>query len=239
MNKLLTLLLITISLGTYAQETYQDLLILKADQNWEKLIKKAEKYTEKDDTKKDAEPYYYLAVGYYNISFVSDRDEEYDNAFKDALSAIGKFMRKDKDGSVFEKHREFFSEVKQYLVEMIRNEIEVGSYRKAFAWVVKMYKFDRDEIGANFLEGAIRYHRGDKTTARNKWKGAVELLDNLESTSDWLKEDYEMLKIGVMETAKIYVQMKQEDKAKELLDKVAPWFEDDSDFQAQYDDIVN
>lgn len=239
MKKLLTLLLLTIGFGTFAQETYEDLLILKADKNWEKLIKQGIKYTEKDDTKNDAEPYYYVALAYYNISFISDRGEEYENAFKDALSYIGKFMRKDKDGTVFEKHREFFSEVKQYLVEMIANEIEVGSYRGAFAWVIKMYKFDREEIGANYLEGAIRYHRGDKTTARNKWKEADELLANIESTDSWLKEDFDMLRIGIVETAKIYVQMRQNAKAKELMDKIAPWYEDDQIFQDQYDEIVN
>ena len=64
-----------------AQE-YDDLLILKADQNWEKLIISSEKYTLKDATKNDPIPYYYMAYGLYKISFVGDRPDEFKNAFK-------------------------------------------------------------------------------------------------------------------------------------------------------------
>ncbi|MGB0933909.1 MAG: hypothetical protein ACPGU5_06475 [Lishizhenia sp.] len=240
MKKLLTLALLAIGFGIFAQDEYEDLLILKADNNWDKLIKVSAGYTEKDKTKNDPLPYYYLAVGLYNISFDADRDMgKYKNAYKDCLSTIGKFIRKDKDGAVFSDKREFFSEVKISLVETIKNDIEAGDYRKAFSWVTKVYKFDRYELGAKYLEGACKYNAGDKSTARYKWKEADEIFETIESINDWKEEDLDLLKLGVMESAKCMVASRQNDKAKEMLDKVAPWFEDDKDFKSKYDEIIN
>lgn len=240
MKKLLTLALLAVGFGVFGQEDYEELLILKADNNWDKLIKKSAGYTEKDKTKNDPLPYYYLAVGLYNISFDADRDmDNYKNAYKDCMSTIGKFMRKDKDSSVFLDKRDFFSEVKMSLVETIKNDIEAGDYRKAFSWVTKVYKFDRYELGAKYLEGACKHNSGDKSTARYKWKEADEILASTKSVSDWREEDLELLKLGVMESAKCMAESRQMDKAKEMLDKVAPWFETDDDFKRKYNEIVN
>lgn len=240
MKKILTLALLAIGFGVFAQDDYEELLILKADRNWDKLIRVADGYTNKDKTKNEALPYYYLAVGLYNISFDADRDMgKYKNAYKDCLSTIGKFMRKDQDGSVFQEYRDFFSDVKITLVETIKNDVDAGDYRKAFSWVTKVYKFDRYELGAKFLEGACKHNSGDKSTARYKWKEADEILAKTESVADWNEEDLELLKLGVIESAKCLVNSRQKDKAKVMLDKVAPWFETDEDFQSRYDEIVN
>jgi hypothetical protein len=45
--------------------------------------------------------------------------------------------------------------------------------------------------------------------------------------------------MGVIQTAECYVSSRQVDKAKTLLGKVAQWFEEDEEFKAKYDEIVN
>ncbi len=243
MKKLLSLvlgMLMSVSLmAQFGDDDYEELLILKADQNWEKLIRQAEKMTVKNKTKNDPVPYYYLAYGLYKISFIGDRPDEYKNAYKDALTAVGKMGRKDSDGAVEEEYEEFFNELKYSLLEIIRNEIEADEYRRAFGWVMKIYKFDRDHIGGKYLEGACRYRNGDKATARSKWKEAAQLIEELESTSDWMEADRDIIKLGMYESAKCQLDARQTDAAKEIMNLGNQWFEEDEDWKRWYDKIVN
>ena len=239
MKKLVLFAIASIFSWTAIAQEYDDLLILKADQNWEKLIRQAEKYTYKDATKNDPIPYYYMAYGLYKISFIGDRDDAYKNAFKDAITVIGKMDRKDQDNEVFNQYNEFFNEVKYTLFELIRNDIEGDDYRRAFGWVMKMYKFGRDDIGAKLLEGACRYRNGDKSTARSKWKEAKDLIGEVTSTDGWLEADREIIKFALYESAKCQMDARQPAEAKALMNLGAQWFEEDEDWKRYYDEIVN
>lgn len=218
---------------------YDDLLILYADGNYAKLIKETTKYSEKDNTKNDAIIYYWMAKAQYKISFKADRDEEYKNAYKDCFNSIGKFIKKDKEGKLLKEHMDFIAEVKKTLVEAIRNELEAKDYRKAAGWVTKAYKINPTDIGAKYLEGACKYRNADKGSANQIWKETDKLLAKVTSLEGYLDEDKELFKMGIFETAECYLAMKQVEKAKTLLGKVAQWFEGDEDFKAKYDAIVN
>lgn len=239
MKKLISLSLALITGLFLIAQDYDDLLILKADQNWEKLIVSAEKYTLKESTKKDAVPYYYMAFGLYKISFVGDRKEEFKNAFKNALGVIGKMDRKDTDKAVFNKYRDFFEDVKGTLFEMIRNDIEADDYRRSFGWVMNMYKFGRNDIGAKFLDGTCRYRNGDKATARTKWKEGKDLIAALGSIDELLEIDREIIKFALYESAKCQVDARQPAEAKAIMNLGAQWFEEDDDWKEYYDKIVN
>ena len=238
MKKLLTVItLLFISMSSFSQD-YEDLLIIKADGNWDDLIKKSEKYTLKGSSEKDALPYYYLAYGLYKISFEADRNDKYKNAYKDAFTAIGKMIRNDKDGSVQEQHAEFVDELKLSLLEIIQNEVENDEYRRAFGWVMRMYKFGRDYAPVYYLEGALRYRNNDKSTATVKWKAGDDLLVDANINS-WSVADKKIFMLGLYESAKALKQDRQMDKAKEIMNIGAPYFEDDKRWDAYYDEIVN
>lgn len=239
MKKLITLALSLISGLFLIAQDYDDLLILRADQNWEKLIISAEKYTLKESTKNHAVPYYYMAYGLYKISFVGDRKEEFKNAFKNSLGVIGKMDRKDTDKAVFNKYQDFFEDAKGTLFEMIRNDIEADDYRRSFGWVMNMYKFGRDDIGAKFLDGSCRYRNGDKATARTKWKEGKELIAALGSIDELLEIDREIIKFALYESAKCQVDARQPAEAKAIMNLGAQWFEEDEDWKDYYDKIVN
>lgn len=241
---LATILFFIISLSGFSQlfqsdQDYEDLMIMKADQSWKKLIIQADKYTSRNRTKDDAEPYYYLAYGLYKISFIGDRPDEFKNAYKDALTTVGKMARKDEDNEIYNKYEDFFIELKLSLLEVIRNEIESDDYRRAFGWVMKIYKFGRDNISGKFLEAACRYRNGDKATANSRWREGRELIDELESTSSWDKADREMIKFALYESAKALKESRQQDEANEIMNLGAQWFEEDKDWQMYYDKIVH
>ncbi|MEX2483065.1 MAG: hypothetical protein WED10_00800 [Brumimicrobium sp.] len=239
MKNLLTILTaLVFSTATFAQGEYQDLLILKADENWEKLIKTAEKYTLKNKTSDDPVPYYYLAYGQYKISFIGDRDDAYDNAYKDALTTVGKLNRKDDDGAVREEYSEFFDELKSSLLEIIQNEFDNEEYRRAFGWVMRIYKFGRDNISGKYIEAVCRYRNMDKATARVKWREAKELLKEVDA-SQWSEVDKKMIMFGMYESAKVLVESRQDKQAKEIMNLGAEYFDEYERWNEYYDEIVN
>lgn len=219
--------------------SYDDLRILYADGNYDKLIKSSESYTQKDKSKADALPYLWLGRGLYKVSQSGNDEEKYKNAYKDAIAAIGKCIKQDKGGEVQREYNEFFEEFKMSLLEMISNDMSVPDYKKASSWVLKYYKLDPTSLGAKYLEGACKFRNADKGGANACWKESEKKLAALSSIDDWGKADRELLKMGVMQTADCYVSTKQIDKAKTLMGKVAQWFEEDDDFKAKYDQIVN
>jgi hypothetical protein len=218
---------------------YDDLKILYADANYEKLVKVAENYTLKDELKKDVLPFLWLAKGLYKISLSGTDDEKFKNAYKDAIAAISKAIKNDKDGSQLADHMEFVQEFQQSMVTMIENDLAAKDYNKAAGWVVKYYKVTKNPVGAKFLDGASKYRKADKGGANTAWKEAEAMLGKITSIDDWTDADKAMLKHGVIQTAECYITSKQKEKAKSILNKVAQWYEDDADFKAKYDEIVN
>jgi hypothetical protein len=119
---------------------YDDLKILYADANYEKLTKVAEGYTLKEDNKKDALPFVWLAKGLYKISLSGTDDEKYKNAYKDAIAALGKALKNDKDGSQLTDHTDFIEEFQLSMAIYIENDISAKDYSKASGWILKYYK---------------------------------------------------------------------------------------------------
>lgn len=227
--------------ASIAQE-YNDLKILFADGNYEKLVREAEKYTESDKTKYDADPYFWAAKALYKISLSGTTDDDYSNAYKDGITFLSKGMKYDikkNDGAAMLEFNQIIEDYRLSLYMRISNEIGVASYKKAYAWAVKYKKISDEACGINFVIGACKYNDGDRSTARTAWVEAEKLIGELSGVDSWSEGDRKMLKLGVLETAKTHKANQQKDKAKEILNKAAQWFEEDDDWKAQYDEIVN
>ncbi len=231
---------------------YDDLVILFADGNYEKLLKKAEKYTLSDKTRKDAIPYLYLSKANYEISKGGELAEKYPRALKDALKYAGKCAQKDKEGTVVAEHIGFYTKLKETLIEDIRNFVDAGEWARLSGKTPLMQKVDKEDIGIHYLSAAIAYHKKDRKTMTTEAEKANEMLKNSEPSkfvindeeddADLIakkKADLAMLKIGVFAYADVLILARQEPKAKELMGSVAQWYEKDNEFKAKYDEIVN
>ena len=241
MKKIFLLAALLISAAFTFSQDYEDLLVMYADGDFDKLVKTAESYTIKDKSKNDPEPYYWLAKGLFAMSKDAEytSQDKYKNAYKDAITAIGKLQRKDKDGSIFSLYWEFFSEFKLSLYEVIENEISTGNYSKAYGWVIKVPKVDANDVGSKYLLGVCKYHKGDKSGATAEWKIAEQMLSEISSVADWNEPDFKMLSLGLIQTAECYIDSRKADAAKALMNKGYKWLEDDQSFKAKYDEIVN
>jgi hypothetical protein len=240
MKKIIFLLVLLFTgLNATAQAPgYDDLKILFADANYEKLVKVAENYSLKEDLKKDPLPSLWMAKGLYKISQSGTDDEKFKNAYKEAITALGKAMKLDKDGSVLADHQEFIEKFQLSMVELISNELSAADYNKAAGWVLKYYKITRNGVGTKYLDGATKFAKADKGGANTIWKEADALLAKITSIDEWSEADVAMLQMGVLETAKCYIKAKQKDKAKTLLSKVSQWFEEDQDFKSKAEEIL-
>jgi len=228
---------------TYAQPPkYDDLKVLYADANYEKLAKVASGYTEKDKTKKDILPYIWLSKGLYKISLSGTPDEKFKNAYKDAIKYLKKGLAYDKkynDGATFEEHREFLDLFQMSLFEVIDNEISAGGYKKAYGWAIKYKTITFQTAGVKFMMGACKFQDMDKPTARTLWQEGNAELEAIESIEGWSEADRKMLKLGILHSAVAMRKGRQNDKAQALLNKAGQWFEDDEDWKERYDEIVN
>lgn len=221
---------------------YDDLKVLYADGNYPKLVKAAERYTLKDATKKHILPYIWLSKGLYKISLSGTDDDNFKNAYKDAIKHLGKGMKYDikyNDGATIAEELEYINLFQASLFEVINNELSSGSFKRGKGWAIKYIKVTQNSIGAKYVLGACAYYDGDKPGARTKWQEADKQLKEIESLDGWSEADRNMLKYGVLYSAAALKKSRQGDKAKALVGKVAQWFESDEDWQELYDSIVN
>ena len=244
MKNILTVLsFLFLSATSFAQSPdYDDLRILFADANYEKLVKVASGYTEKDKTKKDPIPYLWCAKGLYQVSLSGTDNEKFKNAFKDAIKYLSKGMKYDlkyNEGSNLDDHKEFIDKFQLSVFETIDNELNDGNYRKSFGITIKYQKISLQTVGAKYLMGACKYLDQDKTSARTLWQEADVLLKATESLEGWSEADVKMLKAGLLTSGMALKNSRQGDKAKALLNKAAHWFEEDSEWQEKYDEIVH
>ena len=242
MKNIITILAVLFVTQIGFGQNYDDLKILYADENYEKLVKVAEKYTEGEKTKKDVLPYIWLAKGLYKISLSGSDDERFKNAYKDAIKFLGKGMKYDiklNDGATLDEHREFIDEFQLSLYQRISNELEAGAYKKAYSWAVKYKKISQNLVGMYYVSGACKFNDSDKSSARTFWTEGEKLLEEVTDIDSWSEADRMMFKLGIIHSALSYKNTRQMDKAKAILNKAAQWFEEDEDWQTRYDEIVN
>ena len=218
---------------------YDDLLIYYADGDYEKLVSKAEKYIGNDKTKKDALPYLYASKGYFEMSKDDIFIDDYPKAYNQAIGMAGKALKKDKDGSMYAEHMNYYTEIKSSVVEEIQNMVDQQDYSRLRGTIMKLQRLDPKDVGSYFLLAACQYQIKDKGSAKLTVKEAQARLDAIESVEDWREVDFEIMRIGVMEYARYFVKMRQKEKADEIMNKVKQWYEDDETFMEEYDEIVN
>lgn len=244
MKNILTILsILFVSTLSYAQAPgFDDLKILYADANYEKLVKVAENYTLKDKTKKLVPPYFWLSKGLYKISLSGTDNEKYKNAYKSAIKHLSKGIKYDlkyNEGSYMEEEKEFVDGFQLSLQEIIENEVSSGGFKKAYGWTIKYNKITLNKVGPKFMMGACKHEDQDKPSARTLWQEAQKMMDETESIEGWSEADKNMLKLGILYSAVSMKKSRQGDKASALLGKASQWFEDDEDWKEKYDEIVN
>ncbi len=240
------------SLLSHAQRPeYNDLVVYFADGDFEKLLKVAEKYTTKDDCRKDALPYLYLSKANLEISKGGELLEKYPRAFKDAIKYAGKCLKYDKDGDVFNSNLAHFTACKAGIFEQMRNLTEADDFGRLSGVIPLMEKMDKNDVGTAYLKAVAKYRRGDKGGFKTEEKVAEEKMKMLDPDSFKINEydDVDVIKqkkvnrelfvFCVVQYAKVVVEKGEKTKATKLINQIAPWFEEDEKMMKQLKPFIS
>lgn len=146
---LLSILLLAPSAAAQ-KHVYDDLLVLYVDEEYTKCIAKAERYTERDDTKRDPLPYLYLSMCHHEMSLLEEyqNDPEYRHAERDALKYAVRFRKKDKHNEFYPNYEDFFMALNERAMESGLNHYEMGDFSKARRVFDRMVDYMPENAGA-------------------------------------------------------------------------------------------
>lgn len=223
----------------FAQEKneFEDLLLLFVDEKYEKCMQKAEKYTLKDDTKREPMPYLYIAMCMFEVSKIEDADELYPRAFKDALSFAYKYVRKDKDLIYYDDNADFFASLRQETALRAENELAEESYSKAKYYYRGLAKIDTKDPSALFMQAYCELKSNATRDAMANFAEAMRLYNELTSVYALTKEQQDLMSYGFLTYANHLVQEGRSDSAYSTLDYGKKLFLDDSKFMDGYNNL--
>ena len=133
---------------------------------------------------------------------------------------------------------QFVKEFTLNIAERIINDAEAQDFKKAYGLNVKYNKIAKNLGGTLYMDGACKFRNADKSGANTAWKEAEKAMEGIQSLHDWWDADKNLLRVGVIETARTYIDMRQVEKATDLLEKYKSYFEGDKDFEAAYTELT-
>ncbi|MBE9469303.1 MAG: hypothetical protein IMY72_13430 [Bacteroidetes bacterium] len=176
-----SLFLINFSYSQVVGSKFEKLTKLYNEQRYEDCLYKSNNYTYKEKTRKEAEPYLYLAMCYYQISLMDDPDilEDYPKALKNSIKYLIKFKKKDKKDEYFTKNIDFVKKMANIIIDDAKKYYKDKNFRKAassFKLYSKLFPNDNNiiyMIGACNMK-AKNYSEGQKYISES----IVKLVDN-------------------------------------------------------------
>lgn len=230
---------------------YEDLFVLFLDEDFDKCLDKAEKYTLSDKTKKDPLPYLYMTMCFYEMSLDQEYAEDYPKAFQDAVKYAYKYRIKDKPGDYFHEFDDFWTDFKYVLIEEAENYFEAADYRKALNNYKNMTKFHPEGISAWLAKAVCEYYNGDASTGDETFQVFVDMYDGKEAGEDkygntWdavdpmvfeelREEDVYLLKYAIMWYAEYLDSEGSSRDAQYWADQGFLYFEEDNVYKNFYD----
>lgn len=250
-NLLIILLILLFSQKLFAQD-YMDLLALIADEKYEKCLFKCQKLIESEKTKKEPLPYLYASMSYYEMSRDHKFKDDYPKAFKNALSYLGKYRKKDKSYEFKEDAEEYMEKLKFILLEEIENYALDGtekSAKKTASLMKKIITFDPDDNGAKLIQGLNFILSKNKTEGKRVVADAFDLIKKIGTDIEFgnMTESQQVyLKFALIQYTK-FQQPIDPIAAKETISLGHQFFyekrddcliDDNSDFKELYDEIT-
>ncbi|MFT7612520.1 MAG: hypothetical protein ACI9J3_001483 [Parvicellaceae bacterium] len=189
-------------------QEYGDLLSLLVSEEYEKVIKKATKYTTDEKTKKDALPYLYYSEAMYRMSRDHKYNMDYPKAYKDALSYASKFRKKDKGNAYHDDAIDYIEELKLVIGEEVENYMaadDYKAYKKALGLMKKVIQFSPEDRGAQVTTALLEILTGNKSEGRKNlgvaWNAVLEIGSGDIQFEDMSEQTQFNLRFAIMKYA--------------------------------------
>lgn len=218
------------------KEEFDDLLILYVDEKYEKLISKAEGYTENDNYRKNPEPYLYLAKAYYEMSIKEEYAEDYPKAFRTALKYAAKYRKKDKDLALWAENENFFEALRETSMEEAEMYLSEQDYSKASRVYDGIVEFDPEDIGAQFLYGYTLFKMNRQGEADVAIKEGSRLMSERD-ISDLDEVQLNLHRNGLIYYSEYLYENGRADSARVVMKLGNPYFKEDNEFRLMYEDV--
>ena len=231
---------------------YSRMLEDLVDGKYERVLFRAIGFTEKESTKKDPEPYAYMARAYLLIHQSDDPElkENYPKALKESLKYCTKFIKKDKEMEYVPDLLDFIEDLRAETIAAADTEMDAEKYTRAKSLYAYLSKLDRTDPSAYIMLGLANYYARSTRDATENWQTATQLMGSMtgripasEETELYrdepLTESMEaLLKTGIIRASEQLDADGERTQAIELLENGLPLFEGDRSFMVTYGAIV-
>lgn len=224
------------SISFFSQNDYEDLINLRVDEKYEKLLFKSEKYILSEKSKKDPLPYLFMSIGYYEISKLAEFSEEYPKAFKNALKYAVKYVKKDKNSEFYDDYNDYFEELRHSTMIEAEALYDQEKYSKVKGFSKYLYKIDDNDLGAWVLNGLclerMKYAK-ESSVALAK---AKELFDTV-GCDNLTPEQLTLLKQSLIKLGEYYAEIGKNSEAKEWMELGMENFGDDDFYKITFESL--
>lgn len=187
MIKKITLLIssLFIFVSTYSQSTDKKINKMTFDmveKKYEDVVYRAENLKYESEYRKNPWVHLYLAQGYYEIAKKPELQEEYGNAFKDALKAAYKFYKyrdeSEEYAKIYQDHQAFLTELKDSAITLSEIYYDNENPRKAAYYLGRIVKFDEDDYAVWLMKGVY------EVRSRNIGEGIKSIIFAMDSMDE-------------------------------------------------------
>lgn len=211
-------------------EAYDKILFMIIDGDYEKAVSKAERYTNRDKTKRHPEPYILSSMAYYEMSKREEFQEDYPRAFRDAIKNAYKGRRYDKENEYFPKHERYITELKGEIMKEALYHYETENWRKAVTNAKYVNRIDPTDLSAILLKGICEIKGRNAYQAERTFEEADEIHESFDPEKLTAEEEPYFRTI-LMEFAELMKEEGEKSRGKEYLATGEELFAEDAEFK--------
>lgn len=210
-------------------ENYNDLIFLIIDGAYEKALNKAEKFTNKEKTKRDPVPYLYMSMAQFEMSKREEFAEEHPRAFRDAIKNASKFARYDRESEYVAEFDNYLTELKLEIMREARYYYEAENWRRSMTYAKYVSRIDPDNLSALLLRGVAEVKSRNEYQAKTTFEEADIALNGF-SPGDLSSDELPQLRYTILEYAALQKEVGTRERAEPYLTMGSEVFAEDPEF---------
>lgn len=228
------ILLLAAAIAPAQKHVYDDLLILYVDEEYSKCVEKAERYAERNDTRRDALPFLYLSKCHHEMSRLDEytSQHEYRNADREALKYAVRFRKKDKTGEYYHHHEDYWAELNTVAMEAAINHYEAGDHTKAKRIFDRMVGYMPENPGAWRMRALCQQKARQQREAQESLKGYADAMQGIADIGRLPEDQRKLLRYALVIEAEQLIEAGEADSAREVLSIGEELFMSDAEFKA-------
>jgi hypothetical protein len=219
---------------TAQEKEYEDLWVLYIDEDYEKLLKKAESITDDEKTRKEAMPYLFVSMANFEMSKDEKYAEDYPKAFKDACKYASRWRKKDKEAVTVYDNKDFIAELREKASEEAEGYVEDGSFSKAKSYYKYMSEFDTTDPGSMLMYAFVRKKLNDFSGAQESLASFEEMMSSLGKRDSG---SMRLLKYALIRYSEDLYREGNKSEAKAMIAMGKDLFADDKEYTIVMEDL--